>query len=70
MKIKYGLDRFLRHRKGKIVHEKAEDFFQNGPLPRHLTPEEWGGTASGDKDFAFFKEQLKIRAKNEKEFKL
>lgn len=60
----------MRSKRIQIDRDRAVNFFEKGLLPKNLTPMQWGGEASGEKDFVFFKEQLKIRAQNEKNFKL
>lgn len=47
---------------------KTEEFYKT--WPKVLTPAKNGGTASEEAAFSFLEEQLRIRAKNEKEFKL
>lgn len=47
---------------------KSSEFYAN--WPKDLTPAQNGGSSTDEKAFSFIEDQLRIRIKNEKEFKL
>ncbi len=56
--------------KDVIQNIKAEKYFQSGELPKHLIPPRHGGEAKPELAFKFLEDKLKLRAKNEAEFRL
>ncbi len=56
--------------KDVIQNIEAQQYFQFGDLPKHLIPPRHGGEVKPELSLKFLEDRLKLRAKNEAEFRL